>query len=53
MKVRAKEYGQYKGRMYETGQEFDIADKDLAWWMQDVTPPQQPPLSPVKKGLVS
>ena len=26
MKVRAKEYGQYKGRMYEPGQEFEIED---------------------------
>lgn len=26
MKVRAKEAGQYKGRMYEPGQVFDIED---------------------------
>ena len=26
MKVRAKQYGQYKGRLYEPGQEFIIED---------------------------
>ena len=27
MKVRAKETGQYKGRLYERGTEFEIEDK--------------------------
>jgi hypothetical protein len=35
MKVKAKEYGQYKGRMMETGTVFDIKDSsELAPWME-------------------
>jgi hypothetical protein len=49
MKVRAKEYGQYQGRMRETGDVFEIKDKDLASWMEVIPEPPAAPVVPAKR----
>ena len=42
MRVKANQYGQYQGRIRETGDVFDIADGDLCHWMTPVTDQPDP-----------
>jgi hypothetical protein len=50
MRVRAKQYGQYQGRMRETGDIFEIKEKDLAPWMEVIPEPPAEPVVPAKPG---
>lgn len=57
MMVRAKMYGQYKGRMQETGSVFQIKNSELEYWMEKVSDNDSAPLPPpvpvnVKPGIV-
>lgn len=56
MKVRANQYGQYKGRMQETGSIFEIKDKsEMAYWMVSVdeTPKDKAPIVKSEFGKIA
>lgn len=53
MKVRAKQYGQYQGRMRETGEVFEIKNSELPHipWVEQIPEPEEEPVVPAKKGF--